>query len=245
MRRSNPGLDIFLRRKSSIMSKKVDFDQFTDNYNELLREGTQFFSSSEEYFARYKVDLVRSQSDKPVKRILEYGCGIGRNVRFLREAFPGAIIVGTDISEASLAIAASENPGIQFELETPNTDIGVFDLIFVAGVFHHIPPAERADVSLLLARRLSAEGALIIFEHNPFNPVTRRIVDNCPYDADAVLLRPSELVGLLEGATLDVQGRGYCLFIPPRFSRLAPLEKYLAWLPLGGQYWAKAVHHPK
>jgi hypothetical protein len=83
---------------------------------------------------------------------------------------------------------------------------------------------------------------LTVFEHNPFNPVTRRIVNTCPYDADAVLLKPSELIGLLRQAQLIPSNQAYCLFIPPKFSSLAPLERYLQWLPLGGQYWVSANH---
>ena len=78
------------------------------------------------------------------------------------------------------------------------------------------------------------------FEHNPYNPVTRRIVSNCPYDEDAVLLKPSELRTLLSGAGLSVQRQAYCLFVPPRFGRLAACEAALGWLPLGGQYWIEA-----
>jgi SAM-dependent methyltransferase len=224
------------------MNNKVDFDTYTSNYNELLREGTQFFSANEEYFAKYKIELVRSEINQPINRILEYGCGIGRNIRYLQAAFPGAEIIGTDISEASLAIAKSDNPGVRFEAEHANLHLGQFDLIFVAGVLHHIPPLERTSVSRLLAKRLAKAGSLCIFEHNPFNPVTRRIVNNCPYDADAVLLRPSELRSLMDQAELKIRGQAYCLFIPPKLSRLVPLEKYLAWLPLGGQYWINASH---
>jgi len=39
--------------------KKVDFDEYTKNYNELLRRETRFVSSDEAYFAKYKVLLVR------------------------------------------------------------------------------------------------------------------------------------------------------------------------------------------
>jgi trans-aconitate methyltransferase len=224
------------------MNDKVDFDSYSGNYNELLRESTKFFSASEEYFARYKIDLVRSALQQPVNRILEYGCGIGRNIRYLQAAFPGAEIIGTDISKRSLAIAASENPTVRFEAELPDLDLGQFDLIFVAGVFHHIPLAERTAASKLLATRLAKAGSLCVFEHNPFNPITRRIVNTCPYDADAVLLKASELRALLDHAGLKTSAQAYCLFIPPKFSRLAPLEKYLGWLPLGGQYWVTASH---
>ncbi len=223
------------------MSEKVDFDKYTDNYNELLREGTQFFSASEEYFARYKVELVRRAiGPQHVQRILEYGCGIGRNIPYLQAAFPGAEIIGTDISEASLATAASDMKDVRFEVERPGLELGKFDLIFVAGVYHHIPPTERLGATALLAARLQHGGSACVFEHNPYNPVTRRIVDTCPYDADAVLLKPSELRRLFRKASLEVKSTAYCLFVPPRLSWLSPMEQHLGWLPLGGQYWVRA-----
>jgi SAM-dependent methyltransferase len=222
------------------MNDKVDFDQYADDYNKLLKKETQFFSSSEEYFAQYKVRLVKSSVHKPVKRILEFGCGIGRNIRHLETFYPDAEIIGTDVSAASLEIAAKENPNAKFHLEQDDLDIGKFDLIFIAGVFHHIAPSERTSVSHVLHKRLSDSGSLCIFEHNPYNPVTRRIVNNCPYDADAVLLKPLELKQLIEAAGIPVQDYHYCLFIPPRFSSLLWIEKFITWLPLGGQYWVSA-----
>ena len=223
------------------MTNKVDFDDYTENYNQLLKEGTSFFSSSEEYFARYKVDLVRKQVHMPANRILEYGCGIGRNIPFLQQAFPSAVIVGSDISGASLEIARRDNKGIEFFLEDEAFDSGnLFDVIFVAGVFHHIPIEQRAGVAKKIFCRLSPGGQLFVFEHNPFNPITRRIVNNCPYDEDAVLLKPSELTGILSKAALIVERKAYCLFVPPSLSVLARMESRLGWLPLGGQYWVQA-----
>ena len=223
------------------MTNKVDFDDYTENYNQLLKEGTSFFSASEEYFARYKVDLVRKQVHTPANRILEYGCGIGRNIPFLQQAFPSAVVMGSDISAASLEIARRDNTGIEFFLEDENVEqTKLFDVIFVAGVFHHIPVAQRAGVAKTLFNRLSPSGLLFVFEHNPFNPVTRRIVNNCPYDEDAVLLKPSELKRILSVTTLVVERNAYCLFVPPSLSVLAWMENKLGWLPLGGQYWVQA-----
>jgi SAM-dependent methyltransferase len=223
--------------------RKVDFNDYTENYNQLLAEGTSFFSASEAYFARYKVDLVRKQVHSPVNRLLEYGCGIGRNIPFIQQAFPNAVIVGSDISQASLEIARRDNPEIEFFQENKNVgSINPFDVIFVAGVFHHIPLCQRVDVAKTLCNRLSPDGQLFVFEHNPFNPVTRHIVSNCPYDEDAVLLKPSELQRILSEGALTVERRSYCLFVPPRFPVLARLESRLGWLPLGGQYWVQAKH---
>ena len=223
------------------MSNRVDFDYFTDNYNQLLNEKTRFFSSNEEYFARYKVDIVRKQVHSPVNRLLEYGCGIGRNIKFLQQAFPNAVIVGSDISRGSLEIARRDNEGVEFVQEDENVEpMGLFDVIFVAGVFHHVPKEQHVEVARSLFKRLSTTGLLFIFEHNPFNPVTRRIVSNCPYDKDVVLLTPSELQDILGQAALSIERKAYCLFMPPTLSVLSWLESKLAWLPLGGQYWVQA-----
>jgi SAM-dependent methyltransferase len=221
---------------------KVDFDDYTGNYNSLLRESTGFFSKSEAYFARYKVDILRREVPATAKRLLEYGCGIGRNIPFLRAAFPDATIAGSDISTASLEIARKENPGVDFFVEQADAVNGdPYEVIFIAGVFHHIPVAQRAPVMNNLYHRLAPGGTIIIFEHNPFNPVTRKIVNDCPYDRDAVLLKPSELKSLLTSTGLLTQSSAYCLFVPPSLSALLPLEAVLGWLPLGGQYWVKAT----
>ena len=227
------------------MNRRVDFDDFTENYNQLLNEKTRFFSSGEEYFARYKVDLVRERVSSPVSRLLEYGCGIGRNISFLQKAFPNAIIVGSDVSGASLEVARRLHTGVEFVQENENADsIGQFDVIFVAGVFHHVPIEQRVDVARVLSKRLLRAGSLFVFEHNPFNPITRYIVNNCPYDEDAVLVKPSELQTILRQAALSVERKAYCLFVPPRLSVLTQLEKRLGWLPLGGQYWLEARRSP-
>lgn len=223
------------------MANKVDFDNYTDNYNQLLKDGTKFFSSNEEYFARYKVDLVRRHADTPINRILEYGCGIGRNIPFLQKAFPDSVIMGSDISGASLEIARRDNEGVKFFLEDKNIELtSLFDLIFVAGVFHHIPLPQRAVVAKALFNRLLPGGQLFVFEHNPFNPVTRRIVNNCPYDEDAILLKPSELKRTLSEASFNIKRKAYCLFVPPNLSLFLKIENKLSWLPLGGQYWMQA-----
>ena len=44
MRKSNGALDILLTKGLLTMNNKVDFDNYTDNYNDLLRESTSFFS---------------------------------------------------------------------------------------------------------------------------------------------------------------------------------------------------------
>lgn len=221
---------------------EVNFDDFTKNYNDLLRQGTQFFTQDETYFAQYKVQLARSIINSEPTRILEYGCGIGRNMSFLRQYFKSAEICGSDISTKSLDVAKAENPGIYFWQEGDEiSERSGFDLIFVAGVFHHIPPNERTDAVKKIHSRLNNGGSVVVFEHNPYNPVTQRLVNNCPYDKDAVLLAPREVRTHLEKAGLCVVKHAYALFVPPSLKMFSRLENRLGWLPLGGQYWVHAI----
>jgi SAM-dependent methyltransferase len=218
--------------------KKVDFDQYADKYNELLRDGTRFFSEDESYFARYKVGIVRGLVPRSPARILEFGCGIGRNMPYLREAFPDAELMGSDVSARSIETAREQNPGIRFWVDGEDAgDEGLVDLVFIAGVFHHIPPEERTQAAARVCARVRPGGSVVVFEHNPYNPVTRRIVRDCPYDEGVVLLRPPEMAGLLRGAGFRVRRRRFSLFFPPKLKSLTALEPMLSWLPLGGQYW--------
>lgn len=223
------------------MTNPVDFDKYSKNYDQLLQEQTSFFTDNDAYFARYKVELARKRINRPVNKLLEYGCGTGRNVSYLQTAFAGAEITGCDISAESLEEAKTLAPSAEFILESERKwSDREFQLIFVAGVFHHIPPNQRDQVMAELYRRLTPGGDLIVFEHNPYNPVTRRIVSNCPYDADAVLLKPKELRARMTTSGFRNLQSGYCLFIPPSFKKLLFLEPKLQFLPLGGQYFVHA-----
>ena len=82
--------------------KKVDFDEYAEDYDTLLGQQLNFFSEDVDYYARYKVDLVAEllgadATDKPLK-ILEFGCGTGRNLVTFRQLFPNAELTGGDIS---------------------------------------------------------------------------------------------------------------------------------------------------
>jgi SAM-dependent methyltransferase len=223
------------------MTQQINFDDFTENYSAQLKEQTKLFTSDDSYFAQYKINITKKISKNPA-RILEFGCGIGRNISFLRAAFPDADIFGSDISLQSLTIAREMNPRVQFfsEKELSSRD-ELFDLIFIAGVYHHISPMQRTNVTKLLYKRLTPEGQLMIFEHNPYNPITRKIVSSCPYDKGVILLAPRTLKNHVREAGFGFYRQGFCLFFPPWLPFLSKLDPYLKWLPLGGQYWIQAV----
>ena len=84
-----------------------------------------------------------------------------------------------------------------------------FDLVIASCVFHHIPPQDQQMAIRYCYSRLKQGGHFIIFEHNPVNPVTRHLVKNCPFDADAVLLGMRETVERMRNAHLHIDESSY------------------------------------
>jgi hypothetical protein len=75
-----------------------------------------------------------------------------------------------------------------------------------------------------------------VIEHNPFNPITRRIVSRCAFDADAVLLRSRETTRLITEVGAAVAGQRYVGFLPLRSPFVERVERAIDWLPIGAQY---------
>jgi trans-aconitate methyltransferase len=216
---------------------KVDFDHYANEYERLAASQTRLFDADSGYFARYKVELMQRVSGLARGAILDFGCGIGRSLPHLRALFPDSRIVGCDPSAASLAVARCECPDGAFAQPQDIEPAPRFDLIFASCVFHHIEPGKRMEALGYCLERLRPGGSLFVFEHNPYNPVTRHLVNTCPFDADAVLLARAETVSLMKKAGLEPSAAAYCLFFPQMLAALRPLEAWLGWLPLGGQYF--------
>ena len=87
-------------------------------------------------------------------------------------------------------------------------------------------------------RRVLKPGArFFLFEHNPLNPLTVRVVRNIPFDRGVVLLRPSYAVGLMQDAGFRASPPHYYFFFPRFLRTLRPLERFLSQVPLGAQYF--------
>ena len=223
--------------------KKTNFDEYTEQYNVILNKQLKFFEPGTEYFAEYKIMLIRQTIKREPTRILDYGCGVGNNLPFLVKLFPDAGIHGCDISEGSLQVAASKNPSVHLFLSGDKEPAlhDKFDLIVVANVFHHIAHEQRMKIFHRLNNWLEPGGALFVFEHNPYNPVTRHLVRICPYDEDAVLLKPKEMESSLIKAGFIIIKKKYVLFFPSFLNTLRRIEKYMGGIPLGGQYYIEAM----
>ena len=147
---------------------------------------------------------------------------------------------GVDIAPGVVERAAENFPRGKFQLYDGKSipfDQQSFDVAFTVCVLHHVPPAQWPSLVAEMARVLKPGGLLYIFEHNPYNPLTRRAVNHCPFDAGATLLTRSRSTALIQSAGLKTAEARYVLFFPWNGSGFRGIESGLRWLPLGAQYF--------
>lgn len=216
---------------------KPEFDQYANNYEEELRQSIPDVLVEDAYFAEYKIrHMARRVCNEDPLQILDYGCGIGRSLNLLAQQFPKAELWGFDVSEQSIDIARQRTERSNLTSNLAELPANSFDLILAANVFHHIPPDARLEAVEHCKRLLKKGGRLFLFEHNPFNPLTRLIFERCSYDQGATMLRRQEVLKLAAAAGLAAIRSDYTLFFPRQLSPFRPIEKFLGWLPLGAQY---------
>lgn len=218
------------------------FDQLSPSYDELLRDPIRerFTGQESGFFHRRKADLIRRFFRRrglgtAALHYLDVGCGKGELLGLLQPDFKQ--VAGCDVSEAMMQPVTGVETRIQNDpLQIPFGDAG-FDLVTAVCVYHHVPPADRATLTVEIGRVLRPGGIFCLIEHNPFNPVTRLIVRRTPVDADAILLRGSEARRLVAAAGLVPLEQDYFLYVPQVLYRyLGCIESALAKVPLGGQY---------
>jgi SAM-dependent methyltransferase len=230
---------------------EAEFDKFADEYHAALSAGIAVSGEAPEYFSEYKLaDIAqhwrpRLQPDAAPLRLLDFGAGVGNSVPYVGKYFPGAKLTCLDLSQRSLMVAERRFPGaadyVHFDGVNLPFEPGHFDIAFAMVVFHHIPHEDHLALFQQLQRSLRPGGNLFIFEHNPYNPLTVRVVNSCAFDENARLITPRALRGRVLQAGFGSARTRFRVFFPHALRALRPLEPALAWLPLGGQYFVHAV----
>ena len=218
-----------------------EFDAFADNYDEALQQGLSLTGENKEYFAAERVRWMQhilSHRNAPSRHILDFGCGTGGSIPYLREAFSPKTLIGTDVSDDSLKIASAEpNPeSYRFERLDQYQPQADRDLAFCNGVFHHIPPRERSACAATVFKSLLPGGYFCFWENNPWNPGTRWVMSRVPFDRDAIMLWPGEARKLLASVGFQITLTTYRFFFPNALRYFRPWERALSHIPLGGQY---------
>jgi SAM-dependent methyltransferase len=227
----------------------AEFDAHAEGYDGGMGNGLKALAGdSADDFVSVKVRwLLRHWPElrtRPELSILDYGCGVATLLRLLRAAGVPGHLTGTDVSAGMLREAGrtwpSDSPGPRFQAQddaATGLPSASFDLIIISAVLHHVPVAQRSAVYAELHRLLRPDGRLVVFEHNPWNPVTRFVVARTPIDQDAILLPPPEVTAALKAGGWRTVRSSHLMFLPPRLGVIATTtERLFGWLPLGGQY---------
>ena len=167
---------------------------------------------------------------------LDVGCGRGELISLLRGDFRR--VAGCDPSPGMLRSVSGVDARVQTEPLRIPFEAESFDFVTAVCVFHHVSPESRVALTAEVSRVLRPGGVFAVIEHNPLNPITRRIVSRTVIDAGVTLLQSSETRNLMRLAGFVVQASQYFLLVPGPLYRPAgqALERLLRALPLGGQY---------
>ncbi len=227
------------------MTRSAEFDDHAVDYQRHHARNIAITGEEPEFFAEYKVADTHAETEAAgvhCDSILDFGAGIGGSIPYFRTHFPHAALTCADVSARSLEMAAARFPGRErmaiigdgAGLALPDDS---FDLCFSACVFHHIAH-ERHDFWLRELRRVTRPGGLLIlFEHNPLNPLTVRAVNTCPFDVNAHLIGARALARAVGAAGWAMPRARYRIFFPGPLAKLRPAERFLTWCPLGAQYY--------
>ncbi|TWU29401.1 class I SAM-dependent methyltransferase [Bythopirellula polymerisocia] len=219
----------------------ITFDDYASEYEESLQYGLTVSGEKPEYFARRRIQWTRSLLDSKgvqISTVLDFGCGVGIATPLLNEILCPNCIWGFDPSRAAIERArrdhtCSTNNFVDSANVLPTS---ICDLVYTNGVFHHIPPDERATALATVWRTLRPGGWFAFWENNPWNPGTRLVMSRIPFDRDAIVISPFEANHLLLSAGFTTVRTDAWFLFPHALRWLRGFESLFHRFPLGAQY---------
>jgi SAM-dependent methyltransferase len=217
------------------------FDQYAEAYEQALSNAIAPSGETREYFAEGRVAwlarCLREAKETP-RTLLDFGCGDGATTPLLLTALGSESAVGIDVSAKSLEIARTHyaTAKIKYESIDEFRAPGQADLAYCNGVFHHIPPAQRAEALALVSGALRMGGLFSFWENNPWSPAARYVMSRCAFDRDAILLKPAEARSLLRNGGFEILRTDFRFIFPRTLRALRKIEDVVYRLPLGTQY---------
>jgi SAM-dependent methyltransferase len=219
----------------------AEFDEYARNYEELLRlPARDRFARDGEFYHRRKWVLIsdflnRNTNCSGKSAWLDIGCGKGELLHYGRSHFER--VVGCDLSRQMVRDARGVEVHLQEGPDTLPFPDASFTLATAVCVYHHVEQCYRIELTREIRRVLRPGGVFCMIEHNPYNPVTRLIVNQCPVDVDAHLLTARRSRSYANKAGLRFLEQQYFLYLPQKYYELiGGVERFFKRLPLGGQY---------
>jgi SAM-dependent methyltransferase len=212
------------------------------SYREAVEEAISFSGAGLDLFTGIKANLLLELTSKHVEApgglaFLDVGCGPGETDSFL-EGQVGSL-TGVDVSNGMVERARRRNPWAEYRSYRPGEPIpyddGSYDVCFAICVLHHVAHEQRPGLVAEMKRLCRPGGLLLLLEHNPLNPLTRKAVHDCEFDRGVTLLSRRAAARLLSEVGLVPRWR-YIEFFPRNSELLRRIEARLGWLPLGAQY---------
>jgi SAM-dependent methyltransferase len=217
------------------------FDRNRLTYTEAVDRAISFAGLSHDVYTAAKaqrlLELARRRLGRLPKDALDVGCGLGLTDSHLARHIAG--LHGVDVSEEMVEGARERNPAVHYRSYDGRAlpyETGRFELVFAICVLHHVEPDARAALLAELARVTRPQGLVAVFEHNPWNPLTRRVVRACAFDEGVRLLTRRRLAEGFRASGLIVTDAEYLLFSPWRTRAVVSLERRLSRVPAGAQY---------
>lgn len=218
-----------------------EFDEYAADYDAALAQGLAVSGEGKDFFARARIAwlarCLQALRERPFA-VMDFGCGIGSAAPFLTELLNVRSVLGVDVSAAAIEVARRRfgSGQAEFALFDEYEATGRLDLVYCNGVFHHIPPADRAAALNYVYRSLKPGGLFAFWENNPWNPGTRYVMSRIPFDHDAKTLTAPEARRLVRAGGLDVLRTDFFFIFPRALGWCRPVEPLVSRLPLGAQY---------
>ncbi len=80
-------------------------DSHAQRMDRMYRIQRHVYDATRKYYLLGRDRTIRQMDAKPGARVLELGCGTGRNLKLVAETFPGVTVCGLDISRKMLSSA--------------------------------------------------------------------------------------------------------------------------------------------
>ena len=226
----------------------MDFNTYKNTYTQTIEESLRFSGKEHDFFTRVKADSLKKIIERFLPKnkdlsLLDIGCGHGFIHKHLKEK--NLKITGVEVADEVLTLAQQLNPDAAYipydgkKLPFPSEH---FDVAITICVMHHVTPSQWQDFLAEMKRVIKKNGIAVVFEHNPYNPVTRHIVANNILDKDAVLLSSFKLKKMMHKAGFNAVQSRNILFTPFGNKLFRWLDKKLGYLPFGAQYYAVGLN---